>query len=176
MSSSSSAPTCASTTKAKTSASCIASSAEALTCTEIPSGFDSHPPVSITINLRPPHSHSYWTRSRVTPGVSSTMASRRPMKRLINVDLPTFGRPKIATIGKPRSERSLSNSQTQSAVSSSVKSVESIKTASIAFARGDAVRVESIASRAARDSPTSDAGASISADLRSARAVISACK
>ena len=144
MSSSSSAPTCASTTKAKTSASCIASSADALTCTEIPSGFDSHPPVSITINLRPPHSHSYCTRSRVTPGVSSTIASRRPIKRLINVDFPTFGRPNIATIGSPSNERSFNNSQTQSAVSSSVKSVESINTASSALARGDAVLVESI--------------------------------
>ena len=176
MSSSSSAPTCASTTKASTSASCIASSADALTCTEMPSGLDSQPPVSIIINLRPPHSHSYCTRSRVTPGVSSTIASRRPMKRFINVDFPTFGRPKIATIGRPNKERSFSSSQIQSAVSSKVKSVESIKTASIALARGDTARVESISSRDANDCPTAVDGESVSAERRAARAAISACR
>ena len=176
MSSSSKAPTCASTTNAKTSASCIANSAEALTCTEIPSGFDSQPPVSIIMNLRPPHSHSYCTRSRVTPGVSSTIASRRPINRLIKVDLPTLGRPKIATIGKPNNERSFKSSQIQSAVSSNVKSVESIKTASIAFANGDATRVESISSRFARDWLTKFSGASVSAERRAALAAISACR
>src|SRR5687767_9006901 len=38
-------------------------------------------------------------RSRVTPGVSSTTAWRRPMMRLTRVDLPTFGRPTTATTG-----------------------------------------------------------------------------
>ena len=37
-------------------------------------------------------------RSRVTPGVSSTSASRRPASRLNSVDLPTFGRPTMATV------------------------------------------------------------------------------
>lgn len=32
-------------------------------------------------------------RSRVTPGVSSTMAARRPVSLLKSMDLPTFGRP-----------------------------------------------------------------------------------
>src|SRR5207237_3397451 len=36
-------------------------------------------------------------RSRVSPGVSSTSASRRPTSRLNSVDFPTFGRPRIAT-------------------------------------------------------------------------------
>ena len=38
-------------------------------------------------------------RSRVTPGVSSTMAARRPVSLLKSMDLPTFGRPTIATKG-----------------------------------------------------------------------------
>src|SRR6188508_3198009 len=37
-------------------------------------------------------------RSRVTPGRSSTKASRRPTSRLNNVDLPTFGRPMMASV------------------------------------------------------------------------------
>src|SRR5919106_2956475 len=38
-------------------------------------------------------------RSRVTPGVSSTIARRRPVIRLKRVDLPTLGRPTMATVG-----------------------------------------------------------------------------
>ena len=38
-------------------------------------------------------------RSRVTPGSSWTIASRRPTMRLTSVDLPTFGRPTTATTG-----------------------------------------------------------------------------
>ena len=38
-------------------------------------------------------------RSRVTPGRSSTSASRFPTRRLNNVDLPTLGRPMMATTG-----------------------------------------------------------------------------
>src|SRR6218665_601655 len=37
-------------------------------------------------------------RSRVTPGVSSTNAILRPTRRLNSVDLPTFGRPTMATV------------------------------------------------------------------------------
>src|SRR5690606_6834114 len=36
-------------------------------------------------------------RSRVTPGVSSTSAILRPTSRLNSVDLPTLGRPTMAT-------------------------------------------------------------------------------
>ena len=42
-------------------------------------------------------------RSRVTPGLSSTIASRLPDSRLNSVDLPTLGRPMIATTGRSRS-------------------------------------------------------------------------
>ena len=38
-------------------------------------------------------------RSRVTPGVSSTMESRFPMSLLNSMDLPTLGRPTMATMG-----------------------------------------------------------------------------
>src|SRR5207244_1609279 len=38
-------------------------------------------------------------RSRVTPAVGSTMAIRRPASQLNSDDLPTFGRPTIATRG-----------------------------------------------------------------------------
>src|SRR5204863_3232432 len=37
-------------------------------------------------------------RSRVTPGRSSTNAKRLPTRRLNRVDLPTFGRPTMATV------------------------------------------------------------------------------
>src|SRR6266516_198622 len=40
-------------------------------------------------------------RSRVTPGVSWTTAARVPVSRFTSVDLPTFGKPTIATV--PRS-------------------------------------------------------------------------
>ena len=50
---------------------------------------------------RPFQSASTSLRSRVTPGRSSTMASRRPMIRLTRVDLPTLGRPTMATVGRP---------------------------------------------------------------------------
>ena len=38
-------------------------------------------------------------RSRVTPGVSRTIALRLPIRRLKRVDFPTFGRPTTATTG-----------------------------------------------------------------------------
>ena len=44
------------------------------------------------------HSQSAYTRSRVTPGVSSTIDIRLPAILLKNVDLPTLGRPTTATI------------------------------------------------------------------------------
>ena len=59
----------------------------------------SMPPVSTRENLRPHHSASPKMRSRVTPGVSSTMESRCPTILLNKVDLPTLGRPTMATIG-----------------------------------------------------------------------------
>jgi hypothetical protein len=37
-------------------------------------------------------------RSRVTPGVSKTTASRVADNRLTSVDLPTFGKPTTATV------------------------------------------------------------------------------
>src|SRR5690606_40041441 len=49
-------------------------------------------------------------RSRVTPGRSSTSASLRPTRRLNSVDLPTLGRPTMATV-KPMGE---DNSRNQS--------------------------------------------------------------
>ena len=95
------------------------------------------------MNRRLFHSHSYCTRSRVTPGVSSTIASRLPRNLLMSVDLPTLGRPRIATIGKPRRFRSFNNSQMRSTVSSKSRSVESITTASSAAVNGETARVES---------------------------------
>src|SRR5689334_20586301 len=40
------------------------------------------------------------TRSRVTPGMSWTMETRRPTRALEREDLPTLGRPTIATTGR----------------------------------------------------------------------------
>ena len=57
------------------------------------------PPVSTREKVRPHHSPSPKILSRVTPGVSSTMDSRCPTILLNSVDLPTLGRPTMATIG-----------------------------------------------------------------------------
>ena len=43
----------------------------------------------------------YVTRSRVTPAVGSTMAIRLPASQLKRLDLPTLGRPTIATCETP---------------------------------------------------------------------------
>ena len=59
----------------------------------------SMPPVSTMSKVRPRHSHSAYRRSRVTPGVSSTMERRRPTSLLKSMDLPTLGRPTMATSG-----------------------------------------------------------------------------
>ena len=59
----------------------------------------SMPPVSTISKVRFLHSHWAYSRSRVTPGVSSTMDSRRPHNLLKSMDLPTFGLPTIATRG-----------------------------------------------------------------------------
>ena len=48
---------------------------------------------------RPFHSASPKCRSRVVPGRSDTIAWRPPRSRLKSVDLPTLGRPTIATVG-----------------------------------------------------------------------------
>ena len=38
------------------------------------------------------------TRSRVVPGVAVTMARSRSTRRLNRLDLPTFGRPTMASV------------------------------------------------------------------------------
>src|SRR3954452_24709691 len=58
------------------------------------------PPVSMISHARPPYSTTVETRSRVTPAVGSTMLMRLPASQLNSDDLPTFGRPTIATIGR----------------------------------------------------------------------------
>ena len=57
------------------------------------------PPVSTMSNTRFLHSHWAYSRSRVTPGVSSTMERRWPHSLLNSMDLPTLGRPTMATKG-----------------------------------------------------------------------------
>src|SRR5690349_10760361 len=97
-------PTVVSTTRSTTSASAMARSAWRLTCASMPSWVAIQPPVSTTRKSRPFQSASRILRSRVTPGCSSTMASRRPTMRLTRVDLPTLGRPTTATSGSGISE------------------------------------------------------------------------
>ena len=58
----------------------------------------SRPAVSITVKARSPSRARPSRRSRVTPGRSSTNARRLPTRRLNSVDLPTFGRPTMATV------------------------------------------------------------------------------
>src|SRR5208337_4942846 len=57
------------------------------------------PPVSTTRNSCPRHSASPYRRSRVMPDSSPTMARRDPVRWLNSVDLPTLGRPTMATSG-----------------------------------------------------------------------------
>src|SRR5664279_5041783 len=59
----------------------------------------SKPPVSISLSGWPVHSVSTTLRSRVTPGVSWTTATRVPVRRLIRVDLPALGTPTTAKVG-----------------------------------------------------------------------------
>ncbi len=54
--------------------------------------------MSITLKERSPSLPSPSRRSRVTPGRSSTSARRAPTRRLNRVDLPTLGRPTMATV------------------------------------------------------------------------------
>src|ERR1700676_2343001 len=59
------------------------------------------PPVSMMRMRRPRHSASPYSRSRVIPGSSPTMARRDPTIRLNSVDFPTLGRPTMAMVGTP---------------------------------------------------------------------------
>src|SRR6266851_3648771 len=60
----------------------------------------SSPAVSTTVNSRPRQSATPYNRSRVRPDCGSTMAFRQPRMRLNRVDLPTLGRPTMATMGR----------------------------------------------------------------------------
>ncbi len=51
----------------------------------------------MTVKLISPSWPAPERQSRVRPGVSSTSAVRRPTRRLNKVDLPTLGRPMMAT-------------------------------------------------------------------------------
>ena len=93
-------PARASRTSATASASAIASRACAWTARESESlASRSTPPVSISSNRIPFHSHSSALRSRVTPASLWTTASRPPTRRLTSVDLPTLGKPTTAIRG-----------------------------------------------------------------------------
>ena len=175
-SSSSRAPTWASITKRTRSLSAIAASDPAVIFWEIPSGLTSQPPVSIKIKRRPFHSASYLTRSRVTPGVSSTIASLRPIIRFTRVDFPTFGRPITAIFGRPSKFLRFNHSQIISTTSFNPISVESNSRASSAGRSGEILRVLSIRSRLSNDLATFSVAslASISVARRSALACKSA--
>src|SRR5262249_39487879 len=57
------------------------------------------PPVSTSSTKRSPILSKAETRSRVTPAVGSTLAMRPPASQLNSDDLPTLGRPTMATTG-----------------------------------------------------------------------------
>jgi hypothetical protein len=61
------------------------------------SGSQPMPPVSVISKGACPSLQTAPMRSRVTPGWSWTMEILRPARRLKRADLPTFGRPMIAT-------------------------------------------------------------------------------
>ena len=93
-------PARASTTKTIRSAVATAASLLARMRPAMVSGaLSSRPAVSTTCTRLPRSMASPSLRSRVTPGVSLTMAARRPVSLLNSVDLPTFGRPAMTTTG-----------------------------------------------------------------------------
>src|SRR3954470_7747369 len=101
-------PVRASTTRTATSDS--ASAWRACDCTaraRSSSSSRSTPPVSTSTKRRPFHSVSISLRSRVTPDCSWTTASRVPVRRLTSVDLPTLGKPTMATLGRAIGLRAL---------------------------------------------------------------------
>ena len=51
----------------------------------------------MSMNVRSPRSSSVSIESRVVPGTSETIVRSAPIKALKSDDLPTFGRPRIAT-------------------------------------------------------------------------------
>ena len=68
-----------------------------ISASKISSEFTTHPPVSTMENSRPFQSTLPYWRSRVVPAVGSTIAVLDWVRRLKRVDLPTLGRPTIAT-------------------------------------------------------------------------------
>ena len=92
-------PARASTKKITTSASSTANRDWFAISASIPASSPVIPPVSMTINWRSSNLAVPYLRSRVRPGKSATSASREFVKRLNNVDLPTFGRPTRAKTG-----------------------------------------------------------------------------
>ena len=93
-------PVLASPMKSATAHASSASSAWRRTAASMPTAMSGRkPPVSTSRKLRPFHSASAKWRSFVIPGRSSTTAMRWPRMRLNSVDLPTLGRPMMATIG-----------------------------------------------------------------------------
>ena len=116
-------PARASTTNTVRSAVAVATPAPSRIRPAMVSGAaSSSPAVSTSRTRRPRSSASASLRSRVTPGVSATSASRRPASRLNSVLLPTFGRPAITTSGSiaaiQRSASSLPSSVTTKTVPS----------------------------------------------------------
>ena len=55
------------------------------------------PAVSTSTNVRSPRTSTVSIASRVVPGISETMTRSWPSSLLTRLDLPTFGRPRIAT-------------------------------------------------------------------------------
>ncbi len=59
------------------------------------------PPVSTSSKKRSSWQIKCDSRSRVTPGLSSTMAIRTPASQFKMLLLPTLGRPTMTTCGTP---------------------------------------------------------------------------
>ena len=95
----------ASSTSTTTSARCIASRVLATENFSIISSTRPRlrtPAVSISVKRSPSRSKGTKMLSRVVPGASNTITLSSPSSRFTRVDLPTFGRPTIATV-MPRS-------------------------------------------------------------------------
>ena len=91
-------PVVMSTRKSTRSASSVAmTTCLRISSSKISSDLTTHPPVSTTENSLPFHSHLPYWRSRVVPASSLTIALLDLVRRLKSVDLPTLGRPTMAT-------------------------------------------------------------------------------
>ena len=117
-----------------------------------PVSSSSTPPVSTSRKVTPFQSHRSSLRSRVTPAVWCTTAARLWVRRLTSVDLPTFGKPTIATVPALLTSSGAVPSSSSSVTATTVSRPEGRRPAALLVQRDEPVP-EPAGSRA-RSAPT----------------------